>query len=94
MPISDINQHGLSSPISWDEVYVKHNWIAIDKDGDVFSFKSKPYPKDTRWRADDNNMFFLIRTQVPSDFTQCLWQRPKSETEESELEDDEVYGLI
>jgi len=87
----DINEHGLICPVNWDKQPFYCNWIAVDKNGDCYAYENKPEVfQDIRWIANrtpkrgrnatclGDVFWFLFKVKPPTDFTQCLWQRPKT----------------
>jgi len=72
------NKHGLECPLNWDKLPSHYNWIALDANGEIYSYEYKPrILNDPHWRSVDFNFWFLGTTDPPADFTQCIWERPK-----------------
>ena len=65
-------------PIPWDKTF--WDWQAIDADGSVCFFREKPTQGLEKW-IPVSQAWTYVWTVVerPSDFTKCIWQRPKNE---------------
>ena len=72
------NKHDLECPIDFSELPSYYKWLAIDANGEIYAYENKPKVlSNPRWQAVDYNFWFLEKTALPADFTQCLWKRPK-----------------
>lgn len=76
--MKSINKHGLESPIDWEDII--YNWQAIDANGDVCTYEKKPVKGRTMWHGLNYNLRLVAKVNPPKDFSECLWQRPKTES--------------
>jgi hypothetical protein len=75
------NEHGLECPVSWNEIASHLHWIAIDANGTIYAHCERPILGDATWEMAKCCFTFICKAAPPDNFTQCLWQRPKSESE-------------
>ncbi|NBO22924.1 hypothetical protein EBU94_06270 [bacterium] len=72
------NKYGLECPVNWEDVPLDHNWVAIDGNGDIWTYKNKPYVNGMEWRTYDHNWTSISTEGLPrDDFMKCLWEHPK-----------------
>jgi hypothetical protein len=77
-----IKGNGPKCPLNWDKLPTNYRWLAVDADGEIYAYENKPRVMGRPyWRAIDREFWFLGKTNPPESFRQCLWQRPKSESE-------------
>lgn len=50
------------------------NWLARDKDGELYVFAEKPYKKDTLWWADKNMVDCLYLEETDDTFESVSWE--------------------
>ncbi len=75
------NKHGLECPVLWEDVLPEHEWVATDENGAIWSYKDRPKIFNNKWEAFNYSLKHIHSKGLPpTDFTKCLWQRPKTES--------------
>jgi hypothetical protein len=75
------NEHGLECPANWNDLHLCYNWLAIDANGEVWAYEKKPNVSGARWECFGFPLRSIGYRNPPADFKQCLWKRPKTQSE-------------
>jgi hypothetical protein len=64
----------------WENAKSIINWMSIDANGDIWHYENEPFLRTETWNAINCVCQFIGTTTPPTDFTKCIYQRPKTET--------------
>jgi hypothetical protein len=65
--------------IKWDKIPKGYDFVAIDEDGRMYAYPQIPKRSYSEWVGD--GCIYLCELGWPTDFTQCLYERPQTQTE-------------
>lgn len=66
-------------PVNWDELPDLAEYVAVDEDGAMFWYDSRPRKTNNLWSTSGKaRLIGLIKLDVETDWKTLIWKRPTS----------------